>query len=203
MEQQEVNKETGQVTKPWRPPVLVVMVGLPGTGKSHLARRLASRLPFKLIETDEIRHSIASPPTYSREESGRVYQIAHRQIDRTLRKGGNVIFDATNLYERGRRTLRKIAERNNARLLIVHTTAPEKVIEDRLRWRKLGVEPQDKSEAGWDVYCRMREDMEVIKQPHLVVDTSQELEPIIEEIVDFVLEKSESPPDLQLPRRTT
>lgn len=203
MEKLEKNTGPGHRANRKKPPVLVVMVGLPGTGKSHLTRRLAAQLPIEVVETDEIRWRIASPPTYSREESGRVYQTAHRQIGRYLREGRDVIFDATNLYERGRRTLRRIAEKNGARLLIVQTTAPEQLIENRLRRRKLGIEPRDRSEADWDVYCRMRGEMEAIKQPHLVVDTSQDLKPAIEGIVNYVLDGNESSPDIQPPSGAT
>ena len=169
-----------------KPPVLVIMVGPPGTGKSHLARLLAERVPIRIVETDEIRRRIAPQPTYSREESGRVYRLAHREIARLLRVGENVVFDATNLYERGRRTLYRIAERTGARLLIVRTVAPDQVVKERLSRRKLGVEPMDRSEAGWEVYCRMKAEYEEIKMPHLVVDTSQDLEPAMDRIVGFV-----------------
>ncbi len=178
----------GQLPAP-KPPVLVIMVGPPGTGKSHLARLLAERVPVQIVETDEIRRRIAPRPTYSREESGRVYRLAHREIARLLRIGENVVFDATNLYERGRRTLYRIAERSGARLLIVRTVAPDQVVKERLLKRKLGVGPVDRSEAGWEVYCRMKAEYEQIKRPHLVVDTSQDLQPAVDQIVNLILDE--------------
>lgn len=199
MERREANVNSEEPQRSRKPPALVLLVGLPGTGKSYLARQLAARLPIRIVETDEIRRRVARRPTYSRQESGKVYQAAHRQIGRLLREGQNVIFDATNLYERGRRTLYRIAERSGARLLIVQTTAPEQLIEERLLRRKLGAEPLDRSEASWEVYLRMKGEMEEIKRPHLVVDTSRRLEPAIDEIADFVLDESESPPDPQPP----
>lgn len=197
VETQKVDTEPEHRSNLRKPPVLVVLVGPPGTGKSHLARRVAAHVPIRIVETDEIRRRIARPPTYSREESGRVYQTAHRQIGRYLREGQNVAFDATNLYERGRQTLYRIAERNGARLLIVQTTAPEQVVEERLHRRKLGAEPLDRSEADWEVYCRMKGELEEIKRPHMIVDTSQDLKPAINKIVNFVLDESESSPDTQ------
>ena len=183
---QRKRSETGKPRPASKQPALVILVGLPGTGKSFLARQIARLVPIKVVETDDIRHRIAHPPTYSRIESARVYQTAHRLIASYLHKGRNVIFDATNLYERGRETLYQIAEKNGARLLIVHTTAPEDVIQTRLQRRKMENEPQDKSEAGWDVYLRMKGDFEEIKRPHLEVDTSLNLQSAIDTIVKFV-----------------
>ena len=41
--------------------MIVLMAGLPGTGKSTLARALASRLAGSVLSKDEIRHALFSP----------------------------------------------------------------------------------------------------------------------------------------------
>lgn len=169
-----------------QPPALIVMVGPPGTGKSHLVNLLAQRIPLKIVASDEIRHQISLHPSYSPEENRRVFQTAHRRIQRLLRHGENVAFDATNIREFGRRSLYRISERTEARLLIVRTVAPEDVVEARLRRRMEGLNPEDRSEAGWEVYLRMKAEFEEISRPHMLVDTSEPLEPALEEIVSFV-----------------
>lgn len=167
-------------------PTLIVMVGPPGTGKSYLVRLLAERVAVKVIETDEIRHRLSPHPSYTAAENRKVFHIAHRRIDRLLRQGKNVIFDATNIYEYGRRTLYRMAESDGAHLLIVRTVAPDEVVEERLRRRIERLNPEDRSEAGWEVYLRMKAEFEEISRPHMVVDTSEPLEPALEEIVKFV-----------------
>ncbi len=167
-------------------PALVVMVGPPGTGKSHLVRELALRVPVSIVQTDAVRRTIVSRPEYTSEENRRVFSVAHRRTEWLLRQGHNVVFDATNIYEWGRRVLYRIADRAGARLLIVRTVAPDDVIERRLRGRVAGLDPNDQSEAGWEVYARMKAAFERIERPHLIVDTSLDLEPALQEIVRFI-----------------
>ena len=47
-------------------PVLVVLCGLPGTGKTTLARRLADALPAVIIESDRVRQPIGQGLLQSR-----------------------------------------------------------------------------------------------------------------------------------------
>jgi predicted kinase len=168
------------------PPALVVMVGLPGTGKSHLAREIARRVPVDIVETDDIRLRLAPRPEYTADENRQVFGAAHGQLASLLNRGRSVVFDATNIFESGRRTLYRLADRAGARLLIVRTVAPDEVVERRLRDRTTGADSADRSEAGWEVYIRMKAEFKEIQRPHLVVDTSMELEPAVREIAQFV-----------------
>jgi len=167
-------------------PALVVMVGPPGTGKSHLVREVTRRVSVDVVQTDAIRRTLAARPEYTPDESRRVFSVAHRRAEWLLRRGRNVVFDATNIHEWGRRALYRIADRAGARLLIVRTVAPDDVIQERLRGRASGVNPDDRSEAGWEVYARMKAKFEEIERPHLIVDTSLELEPAVQEMARFI-----------------
>ena len=46
-------------------PALVVLSGLPGSGKSHFCRRLISRYPMAHLESDALRKALCGQPTYS------------------------------------------------------------------------------------------------------------------------------------------
>jgi predicted kinase len=169
-------------------PALVIMAGPPGTGKSHLVRLLAQRVPLKIVESDDIRRRMVEHPTYTAEESRHVFYVAHRRIDRLLAQGWKVVFDAANIYEWGRRTVYRIAEHRGARVLVVRTVAPDEVVAERLAGRLAGANPADRSEAGWEVYARMKSRFEEIDRPHLVVDTSAELSPALDRIAAFLEE---------------
>ena len=80
-------------------PSLVVLCGLPGTGKSHFARELATRAPFVWLSSDRTRKLLVARPIYSRREHRRVFAAMHVLTRGYLRDGHSVVFDATNLNE--------------------------------------------------------------------------------------------------------
>ena len=116
-------------------PVFIVVAGLPGAGKSYFSRRLAECLPSVIVESDALRKVLWSEPTYSARESQRLFGACHRLIEQLLREGTGVILDATNLQERHRERLYRIAERLRVKLILVWVEAPAEVIRERLRSR--------------------------------------------------------------------
>jgi DegV family protein with EDD domain len=169
-------------------PVLVTLSGLPGSGKSFLARRIVARRPLAVVESDHLRRVLFHAPTHSRPESTRLFAAIHELLDRLLSRGVPTLLDATNLKEEHRRILYGIAGKNNARLVIVQTRAPEGVIRRRLRARAAGRDPHDRSQADIQTYRRLRAEAEPIQREHLVVDTTGD----IEQAVEGVLRKIES-----------
>lgn len=167
-------------------PRLILMVGLPGTGKSTLARRLAALLPAPIVESDRVRRILFKWPRHTLNESRRVHQVCRVLIEQLLRQGSSVIFDATNLIEAHRALIYQIADRLRIPLVILFVTAPPEVVRDRLEGRSRQRRPEDASEATWSVYERMRRYMEPIGRPYLEVDTSRDLETLLPQLVEAI-----------------
>jgi predicted kinase len=104
-------------------------------------------------------------------------------MQRLLESGYRVISDATNLAEWHRELLYHLATKTNARLVIIQTIAPESIIRERLRRRLDNPDPDDFSEADWIVHQTLKSELEPIRRPHLVVDTSHDIEPAILKIL--------------------
>ncbi|OGO20647.1 MAG: hypothetical protein A2Z15_01100 [Chloroflexi bacterium RBG_16_50_11] len=164
-------------------PTIIVVSGLPGTGKSHFSRRLAERLPFLILESDALRKQLFPKPTYSAEESAYLFRTMYYMIEELLKKGIPVILDATNLEERYRERLYNITERLNARLIMVSVKAPPEVVQKRLKERMAKKNARDNSDADWAVYQKMQMTAEKISRHHFTVDTSRDITPAIDKIV--------------------
>jgi predicted kinase len=173
----------GPLPPPEAPPVFIVVSGLPGTGKSYLSRQLSEQLGYPVLESDALRKELFRKPTYSNVESGILFRAIHRLIEDLLVKGIPLILDATNLTERYRERLYKIAENHKARLIIAHTQAPLEVVRERLKKRGGKGRNGEKSDADWEVYLKLSATAEKIRRKHYTVDTSGDIRPAVRKIV--------------------
>ena len=177
----QLTEKLGELPEPVARPFLIVVSGLPGTGKSYFCRQLAQRLPAVILESDSLRKALFPSPGYSAAESRRLFQVCHLLIERLLGKGIPVIFDATNLSEHNREYLYRIAERLGAKLVLVRVEAPPELVQARLKERALVSEAS--SDADWAVYQRMKPKSQQIRRRHYAVDTSRDITPVIGKII--------------------
>jgi predicted kinase len=171
----------GQLPEPVARPVFIVVSGLPGTGKSYFCRQLARRLSVIILESDALRKALFSSPTYSLSESSRLFRACHLLIERLLKRGTSLIFDATNLSEGHREHLYAVADRLDVKLVLVRVEAPPEVVYDRLKARQ--EDSETKSDADWTVYRRMKPSVQKIGRNHYAVDTSRDITPVLDKIV--------------------
>ncbi len=167
-------------------PSLVVLSGLPGTGKSHFAGELNKRFPFLVVGSDRMRKLLISRPKYTRAEHLRVFASCHQLVDQLLTEGLSVVFDAAHLTERARRPVYDIAFGLEARLILVWFTAPLEMIQRRLGERAAGLNADGYSDADWQVYCRLRPGEEPIARPHITVNSAQDISWALDRVVRLI-----------------
>jgi len=167
--------------EPAAPPCFVVNSGLPGSGKTYFSRRLAERIPVTVLESDTLRRVLSPSPDHGSRESARLFRAIHALAEELLASGRSLVLDATNLTERFRRHLYAIADHTGARLVIVLIEAPPEVIRRRLATRT--GDADNRSDADWDVYQRMRAEVAPIGRRHLVVDGSGDISAAIDRVV--------------------
>jgi predicted kinase len=164
-------------------PALFVISGLPGTGKSFLARRIAQRLPCVIVETDFVRKTLIRRPAYTGAESARVHRIAQHVLERLLTLGYHAIYDATNLAEWHREVMYRLADKTHSRLVLIRTIAPESIVRERLARRSDSRDPYDHSDANWQVHELLKTEMEPLRRSHIVVDTSGDIDRAVDQIL--------------------
>jgi len=175
----------GQLPEPAAEPALIVVSGLPGTGKTYFCGKLAERLPFVILESDTLRKTLFQSPGYSAKESLQLFRAIHLLIERLLKKGISIILDATNLSERNREYLYSIADRLDVKLVLVRVESPPEVVHERLMKRQL--DSDSKSDAGWAIYRKMKASVQRIGRNHYAVDTSRDINPVLDKIVKEVM----------------
>jgi uncharacterized protein len=128
-------------------PVLIAIGGLPGTGKSTLARAMAPSLgaaPGALIpRSDEIRkrqHNVAPeqrlpPGAYTDQKTRAVFSELANMAETTARGGHAVIADATFMDLNHRSMIQAAAARAGVQFLGIWLTAPQALLERRIAGR--------------------------------------------------------------------
>ncbi len=175
-----------KLPEPVAKPALVVVSGLPGTGKSYFCRKLAERMELVILESDSMRKQLFPSPNYGKEESTQLFRACHGLVEELLRKGINVALDATNLEEHNRERLYHIADQSGARLIIVRMEAPPEMVRQRLQRRVMREDQSDHSDADWNVYSKMKATVDKIGRNHFGVDSSKDIAPVIDKIVRLV-----------------
>lgn len=151
-----------ELEEPERRPGLILVGGLPGTGKSTLARELAQQAGFIVIRSDAVRKELAgvaetadSPAEvredlYSTPMTEATYAACLEQAEALLFEGKRVIVDATFRADKHRKVFLDLALKWGVpTLFLVCQANPETV---RLR---LGQRKGDVSDADWSVYQQL------------------------------------------------
>lgn len=147
-------------------PTLILVGGLPGTGKSVLARRIGRSLGIPVVTSDVVRKELAGRPIDSHDpqhyEQGiyqpalteKTYQAMLEQARNQLADGRSIVLDATFLDPAWREAARDVAAAAGGDVLLIETLAPREVVRARLVRR--AAEGGDPSEAHLEVYDGMR-----------------------------------------------
>lgn len=184
---------------------LLMMVGLPGTGKSSVVESLIKSLPAVVISTDNVRLLMRNQPTYTAAERMLVYEVCYSIIEARLKKGQRVIFDASNYLAARRDYLRLLAKKVGTPVAVTYVQAAQETIRERLYRRNSGQRRQgDLSDADWSVYKWMVEAQEPVVGDHLILDTTATPPQVLaDRLYKYWLNceaTASSDPDLQSPR---
>jgi aminoglycoside phosphotransferase family enzyme/predicted kinase len=149
----------GELESPVGRPCLVLVGGLPGTGKSTLARGLVERAGCTLVRSDVVRkqlaglaeaasaRSIAGEGIYAPAWTARTYDECLRRAEALLLDGKRVVVDATFSEERRRREFLDLAARLAVPAANVLCQAEPATVRQRLEQRR-----GDASDADWSIY---------------------------------------------------
>ena len=144
---------------------LVILYGLPGSGKSWLADLIAQRVPSVILNSDRLRRAIIA--RYDGDENKRLFTVLNRRTVELLAQGQTVIFDSTALRYWARLPLESIADEHGLTPVRVHLDPPESVMLSRLDTRPEPPDSQDTAKTWQEVYYWMKPGWEPIIESHL------------------------------------
>jgi aminoglycoside phosphotransferase family enzyme/predicted kinase len=167
------------------PPLVIVVRGLSGTGKSTLAEAISNSLGLEWLSTDRFRKKLFGPSRgnlvgygqerYEPAARDRVYREMFDRTDGMLRDGLSVVLDGTFLQSKWQTAACDVAVRDGATLLFVTCHCPAELARQRIAERL--AENANASEARPDFPDLQREEQDPLPQgvPTVDVDTTESL----------------------------
>lgn len=167
----------GQETLTWTSPVLVVVCGLQGTGKTTVSAHISDLTQSDLFRTDVVRKSLFAEPMYTEDEMQAVYEEMFRLAQQSLSDGSGVILDATFKNEKNRARAKSLSREMETHYFLLEVVVDdEAIIKERMRQRA-----GDESDARFEHYLETREIFEPTNNAH-VIDNSEGIETTLTQV---------------------
>lgn len=148
--------------------MIIIVSGLPATGKSFFSNELSAEIEAIHLNTDKIREQIGKKGEYDKQSKQQVYNELKFQARKNLEKGENVIVDGTFHKKKRRNEFKELAREMKKPFYLIEMKSSEKTIERRLK------EKRQYSEADYKVYKKLKNEYEPPSMEHLVLRNDEE-----------------------------
>jgi predicted kinase len=167
--------------------MLLVLSGLPGTGKSELAEQIGRRLRIPIFSVDPVESAILRAGIEPGFVTGlAAYLVVEALVDAQLRLGQDAIVDAVNAVAPAKEMWRKLAARHSTPLQIIECCCSDEGLHRaRLGSRRRGLAENFREPTWEDVHLRRREYVPWT-EPLLVVDSVASWESNLERVLAWL-----------------
>lgn len=159
--------------------MVVIVMGLPGSGKSYFAEKLATTLHADYVNSDQLRKQMFPVRSYTPEEKQAVYDRMHYQMRESMLQQKDIVLDGTFYLNTIRR---QFSDHVPVRFIEVTTTPT--LAEERLQRSRTD------SEADLKVYQLIKTQWEPLEETHLVLQsTNDNITGMLQEATNYLLSK--------------
>lgn len=145
--------------------MVTIVFGLPGSGKSYFASRLADMLRAEYINSDLVRKQMLSKKTYSEKEKLSVYDTMLEKMKTPLRQNKDVVLDAT-FYKREIRSKFMDEVKGQEEIFFIEVRANFPLTRERLKIHR------PDSDADFEVYKKIKKQWEPFEADHLILQST-------------------------------
>ncbi len=152
--------------------MILIVFGLPGTGKSYFSRKLAEEIGAEYLNTDQVRKELHLEGQYDQKSKTRVYDHIRNRLEEVTRGGKDVIVDGTFHRIPVRDAFIERAKKLDQPVAFIEMKASDQTVEKRMKSER------EFSDADYKIYLQIKYDFEEMHEPHLTLVS--EVQPIDE-----------------------
>ena len=149
--------------------MLIVFGGLPGTGKTTLARALVQERGTAYLRIDTIEQALRQSGTVGDDMGPTGYMVAYALAESNLRLGRSVVADAVNALPITREPWRQVAQATSAELVEIEVICSD-TAEHRRRIETRSIDVPGLTPPTWEEI--LAGDYQPWDRPRLVIDTA-------------------------------
>jgi len=147
--------------------MIVIIFGLPGSGKSYFASRLSEMINARYVNSDVVRKETFKKRVYSDQEKKTVYDKMLEQMQGAAQQKKNLVLDGTFHREEIRKMF--VEEmKGKGGISFIEIQADENIIRERFK------KPRPYSEADFGVYKLISRQNEPLNEPHLILKSTND-----------------------------
>ncbi len=144
--------------------MVIFVLGLPGSGKSYFASRLAKLINAEYVNSDMLRKEMFNQRTYSDVEKDSVYKKMLEKMQIAINQNTDIVLDATfHRKERRKLFIDKLKEDD---FYFIEVWANESITIERLN----KIRPD--SEADYEVYKLIKKKWDPLEEQHLLLEST-------------------------------
>ena len=161
---------------------LILVCGLPGSGKSFFAKHLSEIMQVAYFNSDICRKELfPHNRTYSEKEKQSVYDALLSSTETNLIHHTSVVLDATFYKNSLRLPFYNLASQLNCPYSIIYISAEESLIKERTS------QIREDSEADYSVYLSLKDLFEPIEKPYLTLQsTNKNIDTLLSTALTFL-----------------
>ena len=169
--------------------MIVIVFGLPGSGKSYFASRLAKMINADYINSDRVRKEMFKSRTYSEQEKAAVYNEMLEKMKEAVSQRRNLVLDAT-FHKNETRNIFIQGMKGKGKIFFIEVWAGENIARERLK------ESRPYSEADFEVYKLIRQYWETLNEPHLMLEsTNENIDKMLQKAAEYLQWKNDKRTD--------
>ncbi|MFC0775069.1 AAA family ATPase [Terrimonas alba] len=165
--------------------MIIMVLGLPGSGKSYFAARLAKMMGADYVNSDRLRKEMFQVRTYSEQEKAAVYNAMLGKMKEAVRQNRSLVLDATFHNDETRKPFIQEMKKKD-RICFIEVTADENLIRQRLK------KERTYSEADFEVYKLIRSQWEPLNEPRLLLkSTDENIDSMLQKAAEYLKQEDD------------